>query len=265
MFRPSLASVVLWVCFVLHGCAEIPATNPYDPDTPTAQQARGTISGKLVVPEGFLNESVFDDLSVTLVAASADEVAPRLASVNEIGQFLFSEVPAGTYQLLVSIAAFEPVSELITLERGRTLSLENIFLTSRDLANAPQRQWVRGRVELTGRDDEDQSDVSVSVVGAPYQTQSTQEGLFELEVPAGSYTLRLTHPDYSELRIPDVVVSEGQDTELGVQVLTPFAGEISVRLNVQPNWIPVDQRYAYMNVERLGGGFSARNLLLQHQ
>ena len=254
--------IVLCVCV---GCAEVAPTNPYDPDTPTSQQAVARISGQLVLPESFFGADHFDGQTVVLASASDTDDEPRSAAIDIDGQFEFNDVSAGVYQLLVRLSGFEPVSVLVTAERGVTLLLPDVFLRSVELSTQSQRQWIRGQVQLMGRSDNDHGQVVVSIVGTPYTTRSTPEGLFELEVPPGTYTLRLAHPDYSEQRLPDVFVEQGVHVELGEIVLTPFSGSVTLSLDVQTQWLPIEERFGYVTIDRVDGGYvAARNLLVRH-
>jgi uncharacterized protein YjbI with pentapeptide repeats len=254
--------IMLCVCT---GCADVAPTNPYDPDTPASQQAVARISGQLILPEGFFGADHFDGQTVALTSASVTDDEPRNAAIDIDGQFEFNEVPAGIYQLLARFSGFEPLSLLVIAERGVTLVLPDVFLRSVELSTRSQRQWIRGQVQLIGRGDNDHGQVVVSIVGTPYTTRSSPEGLFELEVPPGTYTLRLAHPDYSEQRLPAVFVEQGNDVELGDIVLTPFSGSTTLALDVQPQWLPIEERYGYVTIDRVDGGYAAvRNLLVRH-
>ena len=46
-------SFVAFLCVLVVACSDVPATNPYDPSTPAAQQARGALRAALLPPEGF--------------------------------------------------------------------------------------------------------------------------------------------------------------------------------------------------------------------
>lgn len=254
--------LVLLLCV---GCGDVAPTNPYDPDTPASQQAVARITGQLVLPEGFFGADHFDGQTLVLASASDTDDDARSAAIDIDGQFEFNDVFAGVYQLQVRLSGFEPVSFLITAERGVTLSVPDIFLRATQLESQSQRQWIRGQVQLIGRGGNDHGQVVVSIVGTPYTTRSAPEGWFELEVSPGTYTLRLTHPDYSEQRLPDVFVEQGVDVELGEIVLTPFSGSMSVLLDVQPQWLPNDERFGYVTIDRVDGGYvAARNLLVHH-
>ena len=73
----------------------------------------------------------------------------------------------------------------------------------------------------------------------------------------------LSHAQYTELRLPDVVTA-GVNSDVGELIMTPFTG-ITLLVEVQPSWLPTAERYGYASIERVGGGFAQRDLLVRHQ
>ena len=167
---------VLGICLAafinaLAGCAEVPATNPYDPTTPVAQQAKATIKGLITLPEGDEDLSVFDAGVVllyppTLVLARDTvcrtteqmraERRAELTATDQIGaQFEFTELPHGQYVLVTCVTGYLTTIERVTAERGTatsyTISLEQV----------PQETLNRRAVRLEGQADEQHGDVRV--------------------------------------------------------------------------------------------------------
>ena len=71
---------------LLWACAEVAPTNPYDPETPIAQQARGRLSGQLRLPESFDGAMRFDGMAATLVPVTGDMAEPLRAAIDAEGR-----------------------------------------------------------------------------------------------------------------------------------------------------------------------------------
>ncbi|MEE2788364.1 MAG: pentapeptide repeat-containing protein, partial [Myxococcota bacterium] len=265
MWTRELRAGAVCILPLLFACSEIAATNPYDPNTPIAQQAKGRVSGQLVLPEGYRSAMTFEDVEIQLVPAATGPTTALKVGVNGRGEFTFDRVPAATYQLTSRVSGFEPVNLLVTVSRGQSRRLDAIELSPVDLTGQANRQWITGRVQLTGRRQNAHGNVEVSTLGGPYFTRTTDEGLFELEVPPNTYTLRFNHPDFGELRFPGVLVTAGRDTDVGEHVLAPFSGELTVTVSVQPSWLPIEERFGSVSLERVTDGYGIRNLQLDHQ
>ena len=86
--RPGFALVwlALSLCGLLLGsaaCSEVPATNPHDPRTPKAQQAHGSLSGRLVLPKGF-SVALLEGATIRLREPAGGRDA-RLAELDDAG------------------------------------------------------------------------------------------------------------------------------------------------------------------------------------
>ena len=69
------SSVFLGLCALLFSaCAEVAPTNPFDPDTPSAQQEKGNVFGYLQLPAGF-DALQFEQLTVTRAPTTSKEWA----------------------------------------------------------------------------------------------------------------------------------------------------------------------------------------------
>ena len=158
---------LLFMLVVLLGCSDVAPTNPYDPETPLAQQARASLTGQLVLPNGYDATLRFDGLSVSLASTTMSGDEPKRASVDSEGVFSFEDLGADVYQLSAVVSGFMPVSLLIEIQRGVDRRIPSVFLTPQALSEQAERQWVRGNVVLNGRSDNDQGGVLISVVGAP--------------------------------------------------------------------------------------------------
>jgi len=96
------------------GCAEVPASNPFDPATPAAQQQPGRIAGRLAVPDGYQASLVFDQAQASLFGALDRNEALASVGIGEDGGFLFEELQPGAYRLRVDLSGFEPIDEAVT-------------------------------------------------------------------------------------------------------------------------------------------------------
>ncbi len=94
-------------------------------------------------------------------------------------------------------------------------------------------------------------DVAVTVETTAFEGTTNAAGylLFE-NVPAGTYTLNFSHPDYISATSTNVSVTEGDTTELAIQ-LTPLSGELVIDEDFEG--VAVGQRpagWTYVDVDQ---------------
>lgn len=80
-------SVLVALALALCACSEVPASNPFDPETPAAQQEKGTLTGTLRAPECH-QAGAFAEARVELVpafeqATVLQQVDPDVAEQGE--------------------------------------------------------------------------------------------------------------------------------------------------------------------------------------
>jgi hypothetical protein len=157
-----LAACVLLIC----ACSEVPKSNPYDPETPKAQQAVGRLTGRIVLPTGF-DQARFEDARVELAETANPLEVIRLATLEmtepvasddgprETQSFLIPDLPAGRYVLTTFVRGFraerdgQSLSPLpVELDIGRIQDLGEIQLVLDESPNV--KGAVAGTAELQG-------------------------------------------------------------------------------------------------------------------
>ncbi|MGB1697163.1 MAG: carboxypeptidase regulatory-like domain-containing protein [Thermoplasmatota archaeon] len=148
------------------------------------------------------------------------------------GSFAFSDLEAGTYQVSLSRDGFEPVTEPVEVgsESFRTFGLHGAM------------------VEVSGFVESDNGVVSgaaVSFLGDQYlRTETDSNGNFDLELPAGYYTIQAEHKEFRSSSYYQLVdgsntvsiameSAPGRDTEIKGVVLDQNGDAVpDVRVNL---------------------------------
>jgi len=227
-----LALALLFLFFI--GCAQVDPNNPFDPETPADQQARGRVSGRLVAPEGF-DLARLPEVKVTLrdleTAGDGVSAQPDLEG-GDAGTFVFDALRPTTYLLSVSVTglSFEPVT--LPVAPGAVLELGDLRLRAPDAASA-RRGLLTGRVLRRGAADDGHAGISVRVDGAPYFALTDAVGAFVLEAPEGLQSLAAQSAGYSPLSLGEVRFSAATPTHLPEAfVLVPKPGRVRGQLRV---------------------------------
>ena len=184
-------------------CSDVPATNPYDPDTPVAQQAKASIRGVVTLPPGDEDLSVFQMGKIALYAlqdvptdssvcaSSSLEAATRLGEISAPdssgGQFEIADIEAGLYTIAACVQGYRPATKLIELDRSASVTVD-LKLARADVSQLSSA--IVGLVRLEGQMDDGHGGVRIEAVGREFATVSTSEGRFTLPIPPGDYTIR---------------------------------------------------------------------------
>ena len=216
-----LLFVAAFMSLGLLGCADVSPTNPFDPTTPSAQQAKGSVRGRVELPRG--NEvarlgagsaelldannasAVFAQVALTADAPPAGDAADAGAAGGPSGAFLFEGVPAGRYRVRVSVPSFSVPSADADVGIGAQIDVGTLYATL--VGNSV----VEGVITLDPPRPEGAAGVTIEVVGTPLTTQTNSAGAYRLAVGAGTLDLRVTGPPgYVPDSIVGVRVDEGQ-------------------------------------------------------
>ncbi|MSP74257.1 MAG: carboxypeptidase regulatory-like domain-containing protein, partial [Myxococcales bacterium] len=228
IFRSLALLSLLW----LTGCAEVPATNPYDPTTPTDQQAGGRITGRVVVPEGY-DLARLSELTVTLRdlslggadGAASENLTPDLEG-DDAGHFVFDPVRPGSDLIRVSATGLEGDPLTVVVTPGSDIGLGDLRLRA-PAAGGERRGRLSGVVLRGGASDETHDGITVRVEGAPYITLTSSSGAFTLEVPEGLDRVVAQASAYSPLSLGENRVIAGGSLRgrlLSGEGVSPFAG-----------------------------------------
>ncbi len=174
----------------------------------------------VVTPTGSLAGVVTDASSLQPLAAKVSLLKPAQAletlADSQTGQYRFDSVPAGLYTLRATHPGYEPLVLSVVIKPGEEIV--------RDLALTPKKEEAPATGVITGRvfDQKTQAPVyaRISFVGteiAPVYTDSST-GVFRVEVPAGTYALKIEAPGSIPPGRP-VVVKPDQPVILDVGLL----------------------------------------------
>ncbi len=229
--RVRSTGATLLACLLTWGCSEVASTNPYDPRTPSDQQAASSVEGVLELPEGY-EASLFARFRVGLRPLAEGAVVE--AEVAETGRFVFDPVTAGAYQLSFTTPGFVPPDRAFQVEIGQPFDLGTLPL---EPLSADESGWVRGVVRLAGAPDGQHGGSTVEAVGTPISARTTSDGRFELALPTARYDLRFLHPGYTEQVREGVEVFAGEAVGLPEPIVLQGApGRVRGRLTLEPGF-----------------------------
>ena len=193
-------------------CAEVAPTNPFDPSTPAAQQAKATVHGFVALPPGY-PPGRFGGAGIDLVGlgdASASgqmgALAPGPVVAGEVSSapFTFEGVPVGRYTLRARIEGFT-VAEL-PLDVGIAEDVDVGTLR----ATLSGTSAIEGIATFEPAPPDGHSGIVVEISGSPGTTQTNSTGAYRLILGAGTYTVTFTATGYDRVQLADQRVDEGQ-------------------------------------------------------
>lgn len=214
-------AIIALLCVLFLACSDVPATNPYDPSTPAAQQARGTLRAALLPPEGFAvpqggqarivrQDAPEDTRTVDLIRAEADG---RVRLTLEI-----ADLPAGPYLLSAAVATLAPLeARPFVMPRGADLDLGEIALAAP--ADPAAFGEVAGVVLRQGAPAGRHGGTVVRTEGAPWTAVSADDGAFHLAAPTGSYRVLFSASGYGGAALDTVGVLAGETTTVAEPVV----------------------------------------------
>ena len=257
----------IWCCLfaALTACGELAATNPYDPETPEAQQARGTLRASFVPPAGFTVRGVARAAVLRQDEASeAHAVELRREDAAEGALRLRLEVPelaAGPYLLSVEVEglAAPPVRPFV-MRQGEDLDLgEFALLAPTDSADFGQ---VTGIVLRQGAPEGGHGGTAIRTDGAPWAAVTDDAGAFRLAAPAGTFRLIFAARGYGPAAIDDVVVRARETAALpDAVVLVASPGTLSGVVLLPPG-DDTPERYAAVTLALTPAGTASAEPLL---
>ncbi len=179
------------LCLVLGvACSEVPATNPFDPSTPAAQQATGRVSGRLVLPDGFAWDGPRAGATIELRAAENPNEVAYSAVVDAEGAFAIADVGAGAYTAAFVVPTMSADAVALVVPRGGAVDLGEIPL------RAVAESSLQGKARRAGEADDAHGGIFVQVVGTPYNALTSADGTFRIALTAGTFTVRASAAGY---------------------------------------------------------------------
>ena len=231
---PRTPASVVTLALVAWGCSEAPATNPFDPATPAAQQASGRITGRLTVPAGFDPALLAEARAEIWLGAGEQPLESQ--TPGEDGAFAFGPLTAGLYRVGATAPGLEASAIVIEVRIGAEVALGPVPLRS-SIPRDALTSAIEGVAVRAGAADGGHAGILVQVVNTPWVTPTTDEGAFRLAVPPGVYSLRATTPGYAAASAPDLRVAEGETNALEAPlVLVADPGRIAGTVALDPRF-----------------------------
>ena len=185
---------------------------------------------------------------------------------NASGFFTLNNVDAGNYDLILKRAGYEELRRPISLQVDEQVDLGTQTLAHH--SNTARAVQLEGRVRLADHQDHSGSRVEVRFSDTADQVGTAltdAEGRFTLSVsPDESYSLVIQRAGYEvqnedQNRVYSWVTDQfvdGNGLPLDIELARiPLDGIVTVHVDVQPHWIPVEQRYVRVSIEQLNGDF----------
>ncbi len=169
---------VLVVATLVSACGELAHENPFDPQTPPADQARTTFTGTVALePVGGVAPG-FDQVQVSLAGESF------AASVGTDGVYTLRDVPVGTYDVQATAPDYEPAMVAMTA----TLDTGGKAVRVPDLSLRRVRANLEGTVQLNlpAASDPGAANPSVESTGGAAVTIAPEGGVAGAAAPAGA-------------------------------------------------------------------------------
>ncbi len=196
-----MRGVFLLACVaMLPACSDVGATNPFDPSTPAAQQAKASLTGTLLLPAGYGVEH-FAEIQVELAPGEGEA---RASEVGVDGAFSFEDVPADAYALRLRSEAFLIAPRTIVVDLAAQLDLGIVEVAEGGLG------VVTGIARRAGAGELGHQGIAVELLGSPAVHVTGPDGAFRLEAPAGRYDLRASAPGYGSETLTRVEVRRRQ-------------------------------------------------------
>ncbi len=207
-------------------CTDVPASNPFDPESPTSAQLPGSVAGSVVLPEGFEARRV-EGARVELRAADAPAVVAADGEIDAEGAFLVEDLVPATYVLRVRHTGFTAESVTIVVGIAALIELGEIELSPVEDA------LLRGTALLRGA--EDHFGLRVEAIDTPYATTARSDGSYQLQVAAGAYTLRFSAPGYAPTEL-EVSVDSEETKAVDEVTLEGEPGSLAGVVRLQPGF-----------------------------
>jgi uncharacterized protein YjbI with pentapeptide repeats len=235
---------VVLVATLLAACGDIAATNPYDPATPEAQQAQGTLRATFTGPAGFALRGVARATLARQDGTGSDRTEDlRRVEAGGVPRLLLEAggLVAGPYRLTVVVEGLMPIVDRpFVMARGGELDLGEIALAA---PSAPADFGeISGRARRQGAAPGGHEGIAVRTAGAPWATTTEGDGTFRLAAPAGTFQVTFSARGYGAASVDTVGVVAGETTALAEPVVLPaLPGRIRGRVTLPAAYADADR------------------------
>ncbi|MEW5849359.1 MAG: hypothetical protein AB2A00_11120 [Myxococcota bacterium] len=133
---------VAWAALALSGCLAVPATNPYDPQTPSAQRAKAILTGTAHYPD----RSDVEGITVVLLSEDGLTALRSVTLGGATGETFSFEQESGSYRVRAQARFYGSVTAgPLTVAPGETVDLGRLTLQP-----APPNAALKGQVQVNG-------------------------------------------------------------------------------------------------------------------
>lgn len=257
--RPAFGLLLLSLLGLLIACTDVNPTNPYDPATPESQQARGRLTGAVVLPTGY-TASTFDGATVEVrradhpaeVAATAP-LTPDAEATPPRARFTVTDLTAGVYLVAIALPGLAVPVQTVEVPRGGAVELGDLA------ASTAGGAFVEGVATLAGAGITSHAGILVTAPGTPAAALTAESGAFRLEVPPGEHTLRATYAGYAPAASAPLDVRPQQTTTLPEPlVLTGQPGAVTGRVRLLGGYAQERVAEAVVVLQTADGAEAAR-------
>lgn len=258
---------VLGLTALLGACTNVDPSNPWDPSTPAAQQAKGRVRGAVALPPGYSPERLAGagvdlftasdavrPIQQAALAAPAEDAGATDAGVGAavVAPFTFEGLTAGSYVVRPHIEGFEVPSADFALDIGGQADVGTLQ------AGVSGTSALEGLATLDPAPPEGHAGITVEVANSPVTALTNSAGAYRLGVGAGTYTLQFTAPGYEAASVPDQRVEAGQILAVPAVVLHGQPGGIDGLVRLDPLFgTPALLGMVSIRVRALGEGADA--------
>jgi hypothetical protein len=183
-----------------------------------------SISGAVVgsiVPDSGVDNSVVANAQVKV------ESHPEItATTDSQGHYAINNVDPGEYTLYISSAILAGQSVDIKSGSSYGVKIENVVVTAKSdttIADKTMKKTgsVTGIIEFFQNPNNiDKTGTDVYVPGTDFIAKTSASGAFTLlDLPEGTYDIRMDHLGFQSFTLKDVVVTSGQVTNVGTKLL----------------------------------------------
>jgi len=210
----------------------ISANNPYDPSSPLDQQAKGTITGSLVM------EAAGNPGQATVSV-------PKLGlqrNPKPDGKFEIDGLPAGVYELAFKAEGYEDTQRIVEISPGSVRNIGQVDLKV-------IRATIRGTVSLLSLGDREHQSPGGTVIqvvpsggqggglpalGSAYAGIAAPDGTFAInDVPVGDYDLSADRDGFAKRSLCGIKVERGGTDIAETIQLPPVTGLVEIENNAK--------------------------------
>lgn len=183
-----------------------------------------------VLPVGSIEGTVTSTVDSTPVAGASITTDPATQTVttNSQGKFTLSNVVVRSYQVHVTAAGYQSVSQNVQVNAGVTSSITIRLMPQQTIQNGT----IKGKV-TNASDNSTIADADITTSPATKTVKTDANGNYELtDIPAGTYTVTAVKSGFSNASVTSVALTAGEIKTVNLQMSPLGAGTGQLRVNL---------------------------------